>query len=168
MRRKKPEWKKQVDKDMRRYVTCEYTIWHNEELIKQLSEQLTRITTSYIKQEGTPGNELITKEEEYLIKVENYEEVIKKCKEYREHIEKSIQALFGDDPDKLVFIERYWWKTLNRHDTPRIKLVLSALEFLKKYDRDSGRRVMKPNQTFYRWREEIYAGIADLFGYRDN
>ncbi|MGI5872868.1 MAG: hypothetical protein ACOX8T_12625 [Bacillota bacterium] len=167
MKNRKPEWMKKVDSDMKRYITCEYTIWHHEELIKNLLATGTKTIASYIPREGSPGGERSTKEENYLLRIEQSEEVIQKCKSYRKHLEKAIEALYGHNPDKMTFIRCYWWKSLNYREYNRKNLVLKALPYLRRINRLTMRRGSKANNTYYGWRKEIYKSIADLFGYRE-
>lgn len=160
-RRKMPEWKKNVDRDMFRYVKDGWALEHAQEEIKRLRLTGLRTTPVYELREGSPGGPQDAEIETWAERLEAAEQMIAACTSYRKHMETMIQALFGADQDKLTFVKRYWWSSeRNRTIYVRTALVLDALPFLAE---KGGKR---PNRTFWRWREEIYMTLADYMGYR--
>lgn len=160
-RRKLPEWKKRVDLDLEEYKKLEILEIKSQLAIEGIRLAGQKTTPTYILREGSHGGPTRFQVEELTLKILQHEQTIEYCQSYRKHIEESVEYLFGADEEKLKFIERYWWTTGNKHISTRTKLVMRVMPFLS-----YGNVGERPNSTFFKWREEIYKKIADLFGYR--
>ena len=157
-----PEWKKSVDRDLWEYAKAEFIIKHQEDIIADARADGTKITASYTLQEGSRGGESVYKEESYVIDIDQAERTRQNRIDYRKHIDEAIQFAFHGDRDKETFISRYWWTTSNRHPYIRIALVLEALPFLGRINRNGQ---IVPNDNFHKWRQGVYEGLADVLGY---
>ena len=160
-RRKLPEWKKRVDQALWKYKELEFEEKESQLAIEGIRLAGQKTTPTYTLREGSHGGPTRFQEEELVLKILQHENTIKYCQAYRKHIEESIEYLFGTDEEKLKFIERYWWRSGNKHIATRTRLVMIVLPFLS-----YGNVGERPNSTFFKWREETYMKIADLFGYR--
>lgn len=160
-----PEWWREVDRDMRLYLTWERVIKQQENII--LTHRLSgmRTTPVYQLREGSPGGPTAFDAERIVIDIEFAETKIDAGNQYRENLEKTVRLAAEGDPAKVTFIERYWLTTTNLGVSGRKRLVIEALPFLAHQEWDTG-RATKPNRNFYIWRAKLYDALGELLGYR--
>lgn len=164
-RKPNPNWWKDVDRDMRLYLTWGRAIIQQDNLIETHRLTGLRTTPVYELREGSSGGGIITFEaERLLIDIDFAEKKIVAGKQYRADIEETVRYAAAGDPDKETFIKRYWLTTANLTTRGRIDLVLDALPFLAKREWGTG-RVTSASRNFYVWRENIYAALGELLGY---
>lgn len=159
-----PDWWKDVDRDMRRYLTWGRVIKQQENII--LTHRLSgmRTTPVYELREGTPGGPTNFEAEKILIDIDFAEKKIAAGQQYRADLEETIRLAAGADPAKETFIHRYWLTSLNLSVRGRIDLVINALPFLACRNWDTG-QLTRPNRNFYAWRESCYKALGELLGY---
>lgn len=161
--RKHPDWWKDVDRDMRLYLTWERVIKQQENLI--LTHRLSglRTTPVYELREGQPGGATTFEAEKIAIDIDFAERKIAAGTKYRATIEETVRQAAGADPAKELFIYRYWLTTILSVKS-RIDLVLDALPFLACKNWETG-QMTRPNRNFYAWREKCYEELGRLLGY---
>jgi hypothetical protein len=161
-RQPKPEWMKQVDADMRLYLTWGRTIEHQTNILLALNLTGQRVTPIYELREGKGTGPVMHQAEKVAITRDFAESNIEAGKAYRATLEAIAREAAGGDPDKETFIRRYWW-TADVQISIRARYVTDALPFLAY--RNEGAWV--PNRNFYRWRDCIYERLAELMGYKE-
>ena len=159
-RKKKPEWQKQVDADMRLYLTWGRTIEHQTNILLTLELSGVRVTPVYELREGKGTGPVMHQAEKIAITRDFAERKIAAGKAYRVNLEQIAREAAGGDPDKETFIRRYWL-TADVQISIRTRYVTDALPFLAY--RNEGAWI--PNRTFYRWRDSIYERLGELMGY---
>lgn len=162
-RQPKPEWQRQVDHDMRLYLTWGRTIEHQTNILLALDLTGQRVTPVYELREGKGSGPAMHQAEKIAITRDLAERKIEAGKAYRATLEAIAREAAGGDPDKEIFVRRYWW-TADVQISIRARYVTDALPFLAKKDWGT-RQNTKPNNTFYRWRDCIYEKLAELMGY---
>lgn len=162
-----PDWWKDVDRDMRLYLTWGRAIKQQENLIETHRLTGMRTTPVYELREGSFGGDNIFQAEKILIDIDIAEKKIAAGKMYRANIEETVRFAAAGDPDKETFIKRYWLTTANLTVRGRIDLVLEALPFLAHREWETG-QITSANRNFYVWRENLYESLAELLGYGES
>ena len=159
-----PEWKKDVDRDMRQYLVWDRIIAQQENII--LTHQLTGIRTTpvYELREGQPGGPSVNQAERIAVDINLAERRIAAGKAYRANIERIIRDVAAGDEDRETFIRRYWFCGLNMSIRQRSACVTASLDYLAHHSWKTG-KPGTPNRTFRNWRNELYRELAELMGY---
>jgi len=160
---RQPEWKKQVDRDMRLYLIWGRTIEHQRNILLTLEMAGTRTIPVYELREGGETPSLASPVEKMAITKDLVARKIEAGLKYRAGMEEMVKFVAAGDPDKETFIRRYWW-TAETTVRQRSAMVVAALPFLGHRSWKTG-RVGKPTSTFYSWRGEIYEKLGELMGY---
>lgn len=150
---------------MRLYLIWGRVIRQQENIILAHKLAGPRTTPVYELGEGSGRGESITQTERIIQDIEFAEAKIAAGQKYRADMEETARLVAGSDADKLTFIRRYWWTSLDMARRARIMLVLDALPFLAKKEWGTGRPT-RANDNFYKWRESLYEGLGELLGYR--
>jgi hypothetical protein len=160
----KPQWQKDVDRDMRLYLVWAHVIRQQENIILSRRATGLRTTAVYELREGgacsSPENQL----ERMMIDIDFAERKIAAGEQYREHMEEVVRLVAGGDADKETFIKRYWWTSVNSPVRAKISYVLEALPFLAYRNQSTG-KMTAPTRNFFVWREQIYQGLGEMLGY---
>ena len=160
---RQPEWKKQVDRDMRLYLIWGRTIEHQRNILLTLEMAGTRTIPVYELREGGETPSLASPVEKMAITKDLVARKIEAGLKYRAGMEEMVKFVAAGDPDKETFIRRYWW-TIEGTVKQRSALVTEVLPFLAHHSWKTG-TPGTPNRTFRNWRKEIYERLGELMGY---
>ena len=168
-RKPKPEWQKQVDADMRIYLTWGRTIEHQTNILLTLELSGVRVTPVYELREGKGSGPVMHQTEKIAITRDFAERKIVAGQKYRATIEaiarEAARSLSKGDSETQkeyeTFIKLYWL-TADTRVSIRARYVIEALPALKTKNKKGN---WIPNRTFYRWRDSIYERLGELMGY---
>lgn len=173
---KHPEWLR-VEKIMAKYMIKQLTIHH---LQNELQEKLAtgmRMTPAFYGPDCESDNRILGAKyptnripmAEYIETIESLEERIAQAQQYRTNLETLVFKTFEHQPDKLKFIQLFFWSHFtNRSLTIRKLHVIKHMPFLQARDRKTKKRVQtQASSLFYYWRDEIYDKLAEVMGYKE-
>lgn len=151
-RKRRPVWQIKIDAFIFHYVDDPATIRAQKLRIRELELTGTKTTGSYELMEGSRGGESTTKEERYVLEMENAREQIEISQERIELVEGLLKSHFT--PEERQFIWLYWLGIEAGHRGStyiRTRAVIDVIGWLR--DPDDKRR---PSREFRRWRQRIY------------
>lgn len=160
----KPQWQKNVDRDMRQYLVWSHIIQQQQNIIFAHRVTGLRTTPVYELREGGTSSNPANQLERIMIDIDFAERKIAAGEKYRAHMEEIVRITADGDRDKETFIHRYWWTAPNLSIHRRISCVLEALPFLGHREHET-KRTTGPTRNFYVWREQIYQGLGEMLGY---
>lgn len=157
-RKHRPKWQIQVDAYLFHYVDDPKTIKAQKLRIRELELSGTRTTAAYELREGSGGGQSITKEERYVIELEQCREQVKISEERRAMVDNLLAEHFS--PEEQTFIQLFWFdiKPTDRGLIwTRNKIVIDTIGWLR--DPEDYRR---PSENYWKWRLRIYNKWWDL------
>ena len=150
--KKRPEWQIDIDYLLFQYVDDPQTIRLQETRIREMKLTGTSTVASYYPREISTPQGRMTKEERYVLDLEQCEEQIAICKDRQALVDKLLQEHFNQE--EREFIRLFWLDVpvLDRGLTwIRTQAVIQEIGWLR--DPDDRRR---PAPNFWAWRLRIY------------
>ena len=150
-RKYRPKWQIQIDAALFRYVDDPTTIRIQEGRLRELRLTGTRTTAAY-SLAGGGGGESVTKEERYVLEMEQAEEQIRISQERMRLVSKLYCEHFSAEEQEFI---RLFWLDVKPVDRGLIWLrnqaVIGEVGWLR--DPEDRRR---PSDSFWIWRKRIY------------
>jgi len=163
-RRPRPEFEKEVDRDLFAYCDSLKAIEHQKSIMVQTAfadvKYFFRLTSSY----DSPGSQHMASSasaEADVRRVEQAEAILQTARNYADSIIDDIAYAFQGEPNYqeiTKFIELYWWTFPRTSIKIRKEVVIGTMPFLK--DQATGRK------PFYDFRKYIYIRLAQVWGYK--
>ena len=150
--KKRPKWQIDIDCLLFQYVDDPQTIRLQETRIREMKLTGTRTVASYYPREISTTQGRMTKEERYVLALEQCEEQIAICKDRQSLVDKLLREHFNQE--EREFIRLFWLDVpvLDRGLTwIRTQAVIQEIGWLR--DPDDRRR---PAPNFWAWRLRIY------------
>jgi hypothetical protein len=156
--KRRPKWQIEIDAYLFHYVDDPDTIRAQQQMIREMRLTGTRTTTQHYPREVSTPQGRTTKEESYILRMEDAQEQIALCKERRALVDKWLRTHFS--PEEREFI-RLFWLEVPAQDRGLIRVrnqyVIREIGWLR--DPDDRRR---PNSNYWEWRKRIYRKWWDL------